>query len=49
AAVAAELADVLMYCLSLASMAGFDVTTIIREKMAANERKYPVDRCCGRF
>ncbi len=49
AAIAAELADVLMYCLSLASMAGFDITTIIMEKMAANERKYPVERYRGRF
>lgn len=49
AAIAAELADVLTYCLSLASIAGFDVTTIIREKMAANERKYPVERYRGRF
>jgi dCTP diphosphatase len=49
AAVAEELADVLAYCLSLASIAGFDVSTIIREKMAANARKYPVERYRGRF
>ena len=44
AAVGEELADVLAYCLSLASMAGYDVATLVREKMAANARKYPVER-----
>jgi len=48
AAVAEELADVLAYCLSLASMAGFDVATIVRQKMAANARRYPVERYQGR-
>ena len=49
AAVADELADVLAYCLSLASIAGFDVSTILRRKMAANARKYPVERYHGRY
>ncbi len=43
-AVAEELADVLAYCLSLASVAGYDVSTILRRKMAANARKYPIER-----
>ena len=49
AAAGAELADVLIYCLSLASAAGYDVTTIISDKLAVSERKYPVDRYRGRF
>ncbi len=48
AAIAEELADVLTYCFSLASTAGYDVSTIVREKMAANARKYPVERYRGR-
>lgn len=49
AAVADELADVLAYCLSLASIAGYDVSTILRRKMAANAQKYPVERYHGRY
>lgn len=49
AAVAEELADVLMYCFSLASIAGYDVSTIVRQKMAANALKYPAERYRGRF
>ena len=48
-AVAAELADVLAYCLSLASITGLDVTTSLRDKMVANAAKYPVDEHHGRF
>jgi dCTP diphosphatase len=48
-AVAEELADVLLYCFSLASMAGFDLSTILRRKMAANAEKYPVERYTGRY
>ncbi len=49
AAVADELADVLAYCLSLASIAGYDVSTILRNKMAANARKYPAQHYRGRY
>jgi dCTP diphosphatase len=48
-AIAAEVADVLAYCLSFASIAGLDVTTIVREKMAANAVKYPVERFKGKY
>jgi dCTP diphosphatase len=48
-AIGEELADVLAYCLSLASIAGYDVTAILRAKMAANARKYPVERYRGRY
>lgn len=36
-----ELADVLIYCLSLANQLDIDITTIIEDKIAKNEKKYP--------
>jgi dCTP diphosphatase len=42
AAVADELADVLIYCLSFANRAGIDLSTATRMKMARNERRFPV-------
>lgn len=36
-----ELADVLIYALSMASVCGLDVSTIIRRKMEKNAVKYP--------
>lgn len=42
-----ELADVMIYCLQLADHLHLDPETIIREKMALNARKYPVDKCRG--
>lgn len=41
---AEELADVLIYCLTLAQVMNLDVSTIISQKIAANARKYPPDR-----
>ncbi|WAA12664.1 nucleotide pyrophosphohydrolase [Fervidibacillus halotolerans] len=38
-----ELADVLIYCLSLSNRLDIDVTTIIEEKLKKNEKKYPVN------
>jgi NTP pyrophosphatase (non-canonical NTP hydrolase) len=43
-AVAEELADVLIYCLSLADVLECDVAEIIFDKLRKNERKYPVER-----
>jgi len=37
-----ELADVLIYGLTLASTLDVDISTIVARKMEANERKYPV-------
>jgi dCTP diphosphatase len=37
-----ELADVLIYCLTLASTLDLDISTIVTRKMGANGRKYPV-------
>ena len=42
-----ELADVFAYALLLADHYGFDVDTIVREKIARNELKYPVDKAKG--
>jgi NTP pyrophosphatase (non-canonical NTP hydrolase) len=37
-----ELADVLIYCLSLANQLDIDIATVIKDKMIKNEKKYPV-------
>lgn len=42
-AIAEELADVLIYCFSLADRLEFDVGQIIFDKMAKNAAKYPVE------
>jgi dCTP diphosphatase len=41
AEVADELADVIIYCLSLANTAGIDVTTAVRTKLERNETRFP--------
>ncbi len=48
AAVADELADVLIYCLSFANSSGIDVSTAIHKKLARNEVRFPVDKVKGR-
>lgn len=42
-----ELADVLTYCLMMADAVGVDPIEIIREKMAKNATKYPVEKAKG--
>lgn len=42
-----ELADVFNYAFLLADKYGFDVATIIKKKIEANARKYPVDKSFG--
>lgn len=42
-----ELADVFNYAFLLASKCDFDVEEIVREKMARNAEKYPVDKAKG--
>lgn len=44
-----ELADVLIYCFSLAAGLGIDVSTAVRRKMARNEQRFPVDGWRGRL
>lgn len=46
--VAEELADVLIYCLTLAAKLDLDVSTLVADKMDANGRKYPLDAVRGR-
>lgn len=41
--VADELADVLIYALTMAATCGFDVSDIIRDKMRKNAAKYPAN------
>jgi dCTP diphosphatase len=48
-AISEELADVLIYCLSLADILQCDVTQIIFDKLARNEAKYPAEKYRGRF
>ena len=47
AAVGAEIADVLLYLVQLASALGIDPIAAANEKIQVNERKYPADRCRG--
>ncbi|HYS71673.1 MAG TPA: nucleotide pyrophosphohydrolase [Thermoplasmata archaeon] len=43
-----ELADVFVYCLSLANAIGCDLSDVTLRKLAKNERKYPADEWRGR-
>jgi NTP pyrophosphatase (non-canonical NTP hydrolase) len=42
-----ELADVLSFAFLLADKYNFDIPSIIREKMALNNQKYPVEKAKG--
>jgi NTP pyrophosphatase (non-canonical NTP hydrolase) len=44
-----ELADVLIYCLSLANALEIDISCAVEEKMAANERRFPPEVSRGRL
>ncbi len=46
--VADEVADVLIYTLQLADRLGMDPVAAAWRKLAANEKKYPVERAKGR-
>jgi NTP pyrophosphatase (non-canonical NTP hydrolase) len=48
-AIAEELADVLIYCFSLADILECDVADIIFDKLGKSARKYPVEEYQGRF
>ena len=43
-----ELADVMIYCFLLAEEQGFNVSEIIEDKLAQNNRKYPVQQAYGK-
>ncbi|GAO42319.1 nucleotide pyrophosphohydrolase [Flavihumibacter petaseus] len=42
-----ELADILIYSFLLAHQQELDIASIIEEKLAANDAKYPVDKSKG--
>ena len=46
-AVAAEMADVLLYLIQLAAALGVDPIAAAQAKLKLNELKYPVDRARG--
>ena len=46
--IADELADVIIYALEFANVTGLDVAAAIEAKMAANAKKYPVEKARGR-
>jgi len=43
-----ELADVLIYCLSMANILNIDLTTAILEKIEHNKKKYPSEQYKGK-
>ena len=43
-----ELADVLIYCLSLSNALGIDISEAVREKLDISGNKYPVEAYRGR-
>ena len=48
AKIADELADVVIYALEFSNMTGLDLAAAIEAKMAANAKKYPVEKARGR-
>ena len=44
-----ELADVMIYCLSLCNQLGLDASELIDTKLVKNIQKYPVERYRGRW
>ena len=46
--VAAELADVLTYCLMLANRLALDANRIVLDKLEVTKAKYPVEKSYGR-
>jgi len=49
AAVTDELADILIYCLSLSNALDLDVSSAVLGKLQTNEQRYPADEFRGRF
>jgi dCTP diphosphatase len=49
AAVADELADIIIYCLSLSNALNLDISSAVLGKLQTNERRYPADQFRGRF
>ena len=49
AAVTDELADIVIYCLSLSNALDLDVSSAVLGKLQTNEHRYPADEFRGRF
>ncbi|MCL7455456.1 MAG: nucleotide pyrophosphohydrolase [Anaerolineae bacterium] len=49
AAVADELADIVIYCLSLSNALDLDLSSAVLGKLQTNEHRYPADEFRGRF
>ena len=49
ATVADELADIVIYCLSLSNALELDVSSAVRDKLQTNEHRYPAGEFRGRF
>ena len=49
AAVADELADITIYCLSLSNALDLDMSSAVLGKLQSNEHRYPADVFRGRF
>lgn len=49
AAVSDELADILIYCLSLSNALDLDVSSAVLGKLQTNEHRYPANEFRGRF
>ena len=47
--VADELADVTLYIMALSNTLGLDLSDAVAAKLVKTARKYPVERCRGRF
>jgi dCTP diphosphatase len=47
-AVKEELADVINYCIQMASKLGLNIKDIVEEKLAKTALKYPVEKCKGK-
>lgn len=48
-AVTDELADIVIYCLSLSNALDLDISSAVLGKLQTNEYRYPVDEFRGRF
>ena len=43
-----ELADIMAYCFLLTEHYGFDIDTIMNEKIDKNQKKYPISKAYGK-
>ena len=39
-----ELADVIAFCINFANATDIDISTVVRDKVAKNAKKYPIDK-----